>query len=125
MSVTINQSKNYYPADIWSYEMTKDRHNELISVCEFLYAKEIKITYIKKDFIEASKTNGVNFFLPMAIPLPNGLVGGNSFLAGGAGLKENKREESNTRKESLLFVQRGDPTDNAYLPKVTDFVKIL
>lgn len=54
----------------------------------------------------------------MAVPLPSGLVIGNSYVAYDAGFNENKSEETDKRKESLLLVERKDPTENAFLPKL-------
>ena len=106
----------YYPVESWGYEMNQQRHEELFNICNHLVAEKIEVVYSTDDFAKARDSHGADLFLPVAVPLPNGLVGGNPLVAGGGGFSQSKANEQNKKMESLVFVQNAKPRD-ALLPE--------
>jgi len=105
---------DYYTADMRSCEMNKQRHEEVVDICDYIVAHKVELLNSAEDFDEAQKSMGANLFVPMAVPA-GGLLGGGALVTGGLGMSKSKASSENNTRETLVIVETAEDI-NSVLP---------
>ena len=99
----------YYPADMWSYETNKERHEEVLDICDYMVAHKVELLTSSEEFEEAQKSLGASLFVPVAV-FVGGLAGGGPLVTGGASMSKKKASSKGNTRETLVFVETAEDT---------------